>query len=89
MLTRNSRGVAEAGYLGRAPELGPAPLAPTGMDYRVYMLILALFIAVFMVIGYFVLTASIRAHERRRRMLDSRWRNRQAWDAENAGLGQH
>jgi hypothetical protein len=60
------------------------------MDFRVYMLLVGLLIAIFGVIGWFVLSASFRAHERRRRSLENRWRLRQRWEAETAdGIGQH
>jgi biopolymer transport protein ExbB/TolQ len=39
------------------------------MDFRVYMLLIGLLIAIFAVIGYFVLSASFRSHERRRKFL--------------------
>ena len=59
------------------------------MDFRIYMLLIGLLIAVVAVTGWFVLAASFRSQERRRRSLENRWRLRQRWESEIAdGLGQ-
>jgi hypothetical protein len=68
-------------FVKRAEELARARRDPMNMDIRIYMLLIALLIAVFALIGWFVLSASFRAHERRRKALDSRWRMRQRWEA--------
>jgi len=47
------------------------------------MLFIALLIAIFAIIGYVVVSASFRAHDRRRRAMAHGWRMRQRWDTDS------
>jgi hypothetical protein len=48
------------------------------MDLETYLLLVLLFIAVFMVIGYSILVVAFHAYERRRKLMESRSLHR--WD---------
>jgi hypothetical protein len=65
------------------PEPARARRNPMAMDLRVYMLLLALLIAIFAIIGYLVVSASFRSHDRRRHALENNLRMRQHWDADS------
>ena len=79
--------VAKAQFFGMHPELPRARRNPMDMeldiDFVTYMWVIGVLMALVAVIGYFVVGAELREHNRRREEAKAQSQSLNAWDVES------